>query len=89
MLAVAIWLLESFLGALLLTRFWRKAGLQQVLREIEVPEKPSYEPVWPHPDPKAAEINIEELDSQTRAAVAAHTIPGLMPISCKPDFMQA
>ena len=75
LLRLAVWILESILGALFLTRMWRRSGIQQVLRETEVPEEATYQPAWPHPDPTSAGVDIEVLDVPRRAAVAAHTIP--------------
>jgi len=43
---------------------------------VEIPEPASYEPAWTHPPSDEAEFNIEGLDPRTRAALAAHAIPG-------------
>ena len=76
LLRLAVWILESVLGAVILTRMWRRSGIQQVLRETEVPEEATYQPAWPHPDATSAGVDIEVLDVPRRATVAAHTIPG-------------
>lgn len=56
---------------------WRKAGIQQALREVQIPEPPTFQPLWPLPEPNAGHFDIEALDAKTRAAIAAHAIPGI------------
>lgn len=55
---------------------WRKSGIQQALRDIQIPESPSFQPIWSHVKPEVGEVDIEILDPKTRAALAAHIIPG-------------
>ena len=76
LLKIAVWLLESFLGPLILERIWRKQGIIQALRETQINEQATFTPIWPHPAPDLQAINIESLNPAGRAAVAAHTVPG-------------
>ena len=56
---------------------WRKSGIQQALREVKIPESPTFQPLWPVPEPDPAHFNIEVLDPKTRGALAAHATPGM------------
>ena len=73
---IVAWILESFLGSWILSRMWRKSGIQQALREVQIPEPPTFQPLWPLPEPDLSQFDIEALDSRTRAAIAAHAVPG-------------
>lgn len=78
-LQAAVWLLESPLGPLIMTKGLRDSGVPQAMREVHVPEQATFQPIWPLPAQEDRDAVVvqgqpvrERLNRTTRA------IPGTL-----------
>jgi hypothetical protein len=87
-----VWLLESPLAGLALAKGMRDSGIPQAMRELDVPEQATFQPLWPVPAPAAQEerdaVVVQGLDVRERLNRAAQAIPGVLLLCFHPSPLQ-
>lgn len=85
LLRAVVWLLESPFGGLVFVKILRDSGVPQAVRELDVPELATFQPLWPHPDPAAHPqdardaVAVQGQPVRERLGQAALAIPGPCP----------